>query len=171
MNSDTLICISILVFPIGIIEVSTARIWIFWIYFSSLHYYWPPNTWNTLVHTSLGEMDWCQRRAFQLLKMRKKQISWNIKSKCLRNLSLTVRSTSMKDYTCHYGVSTLKSKVYINFIKKWEFGNYLFTRNQIFKHKGIVSELHVCTNDLWEMCTSYIIHFCTRILTLTYELI
>ena len=49
MNSDTLICIWILAFPIGIIQVSSPRKWIFLIYFSSLHDYWPPTTLITLV--------------------------------------------------------------------------------------------------------------------------
>jgi len=49
----------ILVFPIGIIEVSTTRKWCFWHSFSSLHDYWPTSTWNSLVHTSGGEMEPC----------------------------------------------------------------------------------------------------------------
>ena len=44
MKSDTLICIWILAFPIGIIQVSNTRKWIFLLYFSSLHDYWPPTT-------------------------------------------------------------------------------------------------------------------------------
>ena len=76
-NSDTLICIWKLVFPIGIIEVLTSSK-CFWLYFSSLHEYWPPSTWNSLVYTSWGEMERCEKRAFQLLKMRIKKISWNI---------------------------------------------------------------------------------------------
>ena len=72
-----IICIWILVIPIGIIEVSTPRIWRFLLYFSCLHDFRPPSTWTSLVHTSWGEMERCEKRAFQLLKMRKK-ISWNI---------------------------------------------------------------------------------------------
>jgi len=105
MNSDTLICLWILVFPIGKIEVSTSRKCCFLIYFSSLHDYWPPSTCTSLVHTSWGEMERCEKRP-QLLKMRKKKISWNKKSKCVTDISLTVRSSSMKDYTFHYVVST-----------------------------------------------------------------
>ena len=41
MKSDTLICIWILAFPIGIIQVSTSRNWSFLLYFSSFHDYWP----------------------------------------------------------------------------------------------------------------------------------
>ena len=78
MNSDTLICIWILAFPIGIIQVSTLRKWRFFLYFSSLHDYWIPTTQISLVHNSLGEMEWCEKRAFQLLKMRKMKGSWNI---------------------------------------------------------------------------------------------
>ena len=68
MYSDTLLCIKILVFPTGIIEFSTPRIWSFLLYFSSLHDSWPPSTWNSLVHTSWGEMERCVKRAFQLLE-------------------------------------------------------------------------------------------------------
>ena len=104
-NSDTLIFIWMLVFPIGIIQVTTPRKWIFLLYFSSLHDYWPPTTLISLVHNSLGEMKWCEKRAIQLLKMRKMKGRWNIKSKCVTDLLLTVRSSSMNDYTCHYAVS------------------------------------------------------------------
>ena len=83
MNSDTLICIWILVFPNGIIEFSTLKKWIFLLYSSSLHYYWPPSNWNSLEHTAWVEMERCEKRAFQLLKMRKKLISWTIKAKCV----------------------------------------------------------------------------------------
>ena len=41
MNSDTLICIWILPFPIGIIQVSTPRKWKFLLYFRFLHNYCP----------------------------------------------------------------------------------------------------------------------------------
>jgi len=98
-------CIWLLLFPIGIIEVSTPRKWLFWLYFSSLHEYWLTSTWNYLVHSSWGEMASCEKRGFLLLKMPKKKISWNTKSKCVTEFLLTVRSSSMKDYTCHYWVS------------------------------------------------------------------
>ena len=106
MNSVTLICIWILAFPIGIIQVSTPRKWSFLLYYSSFHDYWPPTTLISLVHNSLGEMEWCEKRALQILKMRKKKVSRNIKTKCVTDFLLTVRSSSMKDYTCHYVGST-----------------------------------------------------------------
>jgi len=83
MNSGTLICIWILVIPIGIIQVSTPRKWSFLLYFNSLHYYWTPSTLIQLVHNSLGEMVRCKKRAIQLLKMRKMKIRRNIKNKCV----------------------------------------------------------------------------------------
>ena len=71
LNSDTLICIWILAFRIGIIQVSTPQKLSFLLYFSSFHDYWPTTTLISLVHNSLGEIEWCEKRAFQLLKMRK----------------------------------------------------------------------------------------------------
>jgi len=77
------------------------RIWSFLVYFSSLHDFWPPSTWYSLVDTSLGERERCEKRTFQLLKTRKKIISWNIKTKSITDILLTVTSSRMKDYTCH----------------------------------------------------------------------
>ena len=106
MNSETLIYIWMLAFPIGIIQVLNPRKKSFLLYFSSLHDYWTPTTLISLVHNSLGEMEWCEKRAFQLLKLRQKKVSWNIKTKCVTEFLLTVMSSSMKDYTCHYVEST-----------------------------------------------------------------
>jgi hypothetical protein len=89
MNPDTLICLWILVFPIGIPEDSISLKCCIWLYFSSLNNYWPPSTWISLVHTSWGEMERCEKRAFQFLKMRKMKISWNIKTKCVTDFLLT----------------------------------------------------------------------------------
>ena len=78
----------------------------FLLYFSSLQDYWPPTTLISLVLNSLGKMEWCEKRALQLLKMRKMKVSWNINTKCVTDFLLTVRSSSMKDLTCHYVGST-----------------------------------------------------------------
>jgi len=83
MNSDTLVCSGILLFPIGIIEFSTSRKFCFCLYFGSLPDYWPPSTWNSLVRTWWGEMERWEKRAFHLPKMQKKKISWNLKTKCV----------------------------------------------------------------------------------------
>jgi len=119
MNSGTLISIWILVFPIGIIEVSTTCKWFFLCYFIYLHDYWIPTTWNSLVHTSWGECERCENVLFSSSKS-KKQISWNIISKCVTEFLLIGRSSSLKDFTCHYYVSTKKSNVHINFNKNNE---------------------------------------------------
>ena len=111
-ENNTLICIWILVFQVRMIEFSTSRKCCLWRYFSSFHDYWPPRTWNSLVHTSWGEMERCEKRAFQLLILRKKNMSWNIKTKLVTDFLLTVSSSSMKDYTCHYVVSTKKTSLH-----------------------------------------------------------
>ena len=49
--------------------------------------------------------------------MRKMKVSRNIKTKCVTDFLLTVRSSSMKDYTCHFVGSIQMTKVYINFNK------------------------------------------------------
>ena len=105
MNSDTF-CICILAFPISIIQVSTPRKWIFLLYYSSFHDYRTPTTLVSLVHNSLDKMEWCEKRAFQLLEMRKMKVSRNIKTNFVTAFLLRVRSSSMKDYTCHYVRST-----------------------------------------------------------------
>jgi len=48
------------VIPIGIVEFLTSRKYCFWLYFSSLLYYWLPSTWTPLVHTSWGKMERCE---------------------------------------------------------------------------------------------------------------
>jgi len=46
--------------------------------------------------------------------------------------------------------------------------NTFFTSNRVFKHKEVVSNLHVCSNGLWKMWSSYTLDFSTRILTTTH---
>jgi len=62
-----------LVFQIALIEVSTPWKWGFLLHFSSLHDYWPPSTWNSLVHTSWGEINRCERRVFSSSKCEKRK--------------------------------------------------------------------------------------------------
>jgi len=111
MSSDTLIRIWILVFPVGIFEVSTWRKWRF--DFIPVRYtitdFQVPQT--LLVHSSCGEMERCEKRAFQV-------------------------------------VSTQQSNVYINFNKNNENLEIFFTRNRVWKHKNVVSNQHVCTNEI-----------------------
>jgi len=46
--------------------------WFFFIYFSFFHVYWPPSTWNSLVHTSWGKMELCKNVLFSSSKCEKK---------------------------------------------------------------------------------------------------
>ena len=73
MNSDTLICLWLFIFPIGIIEISTSRKCCFWFYFSSLQNYWPLSTWNSFVHTSWGEIERCEKVLFSSSKFQKRK--------------------------------------------------------------------------------------------------
>ena len=50
-------------------------------------------------------------------------------------------------------------------IKVMRIWKYLITINRIFKHKEVVSNLHVCSNGLGKMSASNIFHFSPRILT------
>jgi hypothetical protein len=63
MNSNTLICIWILVFTIDIFEVSTRRKCVLWLYFIWIYFYWTPNNRKSLVHISWNEMEGCEKRA------------------------------------------------------------------------------------------------------------
>ena len=125
--------------------------------YCSLHDYWPPSTWNSLVHTSWGEMERCEQRAFQLFKMRKKEIIWKMKTKCVQDI--IDRSPSTKDYTCHYGVKTKRQTFTLISINIMRNLKYFFTCNRVFKHKEVVSNLHVCSNGLGKIWASYIFHF------------
>ena len=93
MNSDTLICIWILVIPIGIFEVSNNWKLFYLLYFSSIHDYWPPNTWNYFEHTSWSEIERCEYA--------KNEHQLKHKSKCVTDVLLRVGSSSMTDKNSH----------------------------------------------------------------------
>ena len=71
MKSDILICLWILVFPNGIIQVSTPRKRSFFLYFKSLRDYWTPTTLISLVHNSLGEIERCEKVLFSFSECEK----------------------------------------------------------------------------------------------------
>ena len=96
----------ILVFPFGIIEFSTQRKFNFLTLFHFLTRLLNSNHLQIFSTFIVGEMELCEKRAFQLLQMRKTKISLNIKTKSITNFLLTVKSSKMKDYTCHYEVRT-----------------------------------------------------------------
>ena len=72
------------------------RKWRFCLYFSSIHDYWPPNTLNSLVHNSKCEMERSEKVAFQLIKIRKTNISRNINIKYETDFFLSVWCSRMK---------------------------------------------------------------------------
>ena len=141
----------------------------FLLYFSSLHDYWPPTTLISLVHNSFGEMVWCEKRAFQLLKMRKMKVKWNIKTNRVTDFLLTGlgvwRIILVITWWAHK-----RQKFTLIFLKFIWILKLFFTRNRVFKHKVDVSNLHVCCNGLGKMRASYIFHFFTKNSNLhTYE--
>ena len=99
---------------------------------------------------------------FSASQIAKNEIQLKHKTKCVTEILLTVRSSSMKDYTCHYVERTKKTNVYINFNKIYGILKFFFARNRVFKHKVLVSNLHVCCNGLGKMWASYILHFFTK---------
>ena len=107
------------------------------------------------------------KRAFQLLKMRKKKISWNIDQK--RNwlywqLGLRIwRIILVITWWAHK-----RQTFALISIKLCKFWNFLCTRNRVFKHKKVVSSLHVYSNELGKICP-YIFNFSTRILNTTHK--
>ena len=105
MNSDTLICIWILAFPIGIIQVSTTRNEVFFTLFQFLSRLLTSNHFHLISTLLVGRKGVMWKCAFQLLKMRKMKVRRNIKTKCVTNFSLTGLRV-LKDYTCHYVGST-----------------------------------------------------------------
>ena len=105
MNYDTLISIWILAFPIGIIQVSTPRKWIFLLYFSSFHDYWPSTTLISLVN-NVGRNGVMWKTCFSASQNAKNESQPKHKNQVRNRIFLTVRSSSMKDYTCHYVGST-----------------------------------------------------------------
>ena len=140
----------------------------FLLYFNSLHDYWPPTTLISLVHYKLCEMEWCEKRAFQLLKMRKMKVSWNknqVRNKLLLTGLRVWRIILVITRTAHKRRTFTLISIKLMWILK-----ILFTRNRVFKHKVIVSNLHVCCNGLGKMWASYIFHFFTNNSNLhTYE--
>ena len=58
---------------------------------------------------------------FSSWKCAKNKISWNIKTKCVTDFLLTVRSSSMNDYTCYYVERPKRHTFKLISIKKWDF--------------------------------------------------
>jgi hypothetical protein len=105
MNSVSLICSWILVFPIGILEVSTSRK----SYLNLFHFFTRLLTSKHLKLYStylVGRNGTMWQTCFSAPQNAKKKISLNLKTKCVTEFLLTVSSSSMMDYTFHYVVIT-----------------------------------------------------------------
>ena len=105
MNSDTLICIWILAFPIGVIQVSTPRKCSFLLDFSSFHDYWS-NHFNLISTYLVGRKGVMWKTCFSASQNAKNDSHPKHKNQVRNRLFLTVRSSSMKDYTYHFVGST-----------------------------------------------------------------
>ena len=130
----------ILVFPIGIKEFSTAGKWFSEIYFSSLHDYWPPTTWNSLAHTCC-QMEWCEKRAFSSSKWEKK--SWYIKTKREKAFYWQLGLRVWMIILVIMGWAHKRQRFTLIPIKIMRIRKFLFTCNRLFKHIEIVSNLNV----------------------------
>ena len=122
----------------------------------------------SLVDSSFVEMERCAKRAFQLLKMRKLKVSWN-KRKCVTDFLFTGLRERRIILVITWWAHKRQTFTLISIKFMWIL-KFFFTRNRVFKHKGVVTNLHVCSNGLGKMWASYIFHFFTKNSNLqTYE--
>jgi hypothetical protein len=137
----------------------------FSLYFSSLNDYWHQSTCNCLVHTSWGELERCEERAFSPSNC-EKVINLNIKPKCVTDFysQLGLRVWRIIHFIMWWAH---KRQTFTLISIKMRIWNFLFKRNRVFKHKVVVSNLHVCSNGIGKMWTSYTFYFSRRILTST----
>jgi len=107
-------------------------------------------------------MEQCEKRAFQLLKMRKKKISWNLKTKYVTDFLLT----GLRVWRFYFSLrgEHIKDNMYINFNKNNENLKIFFTNKRLFKHKDVVPNLQVSSNCIGKMLP-FTFHFSTSILT------
>ena len=159
MKFHTLICIRSSVFPIGIFDVSTPQN-DFLFYFSSKGDCSPPNTWKSLVQITFGEIERIEKHASLLLKMRNMNIRWSVKNKYVIDVVLRVRSSRIKIYACHYAMSTLKSKVLLNFnTNKENLEFFVYTTWNLNTKKSFpITTFVVMTSGKWElnMCFTFL---------------
>ena len=117
----------------------------------------------------LGRNETMWKTSFLAPQIPKKKISRNIKTKCITKFLLTVRSSCMKVYnfiTWWAHKRKTFTLISIKITRNWKSFVY---NNRVFKHKEVVSNLHVCSNGLGKMWPSYTLHFSTRILNSTHS--
>ena len=123
-----------------------------------------------LVHNSLGKTEWCEKRAFQLLKMRKMKVSWNIRTKCETDFLWQLGNRVWRNWLVIMRWAHKTQTFALISIKLMWILKFLFTLIRVFKPKRFVSKPHVCCNGLGKMWASYIFHFFTKNSNLhTYE--
>jgi len=112
------------------------------------------------------------RICFQLLKMGKNKISWNIKTKCVTDIywPLGLRLWRIIHFITLWSQKRqMFTLISIRIMRIWKF---LFTSKRVCKHKEVVSNVRVCSNGLGKKWPSYTFHFCTKNSKLhTYEII
>ena len=139
--------------------------------FHSLHDYWFPKISKPLEHTSWGNCSDVKNVLFSSPKCEKMKIKWNIKTRCVTefNWQLGLRVWSIIHVITRWAHKR-QTFTLISIKLLWIY-IFLFTDNRVFKHKGVVSNLHVCCNGLVKMWGSYIFHFFTKNYNLhTYEI-
>ena len=120
-ESDTLFCIWILVFPIGIIDVTTPRDWIFWIYISSSHDSWPPRhvhidiswswIWNQYFCLGIWSDDRTKMIVLHSIQLATRLNSWNTYetvSKLIWHFNLYMNIGISNWHNCSYYTTRLK---------------------------------------------------------------
>ena len=96
-------------------------------------------------------MERCEKRAFQLLEMRKNENQLKHKIQVRNRLFVDSKVFGYDDLYLSLRGEHIKANIYINFIKINVKFEILFTRKRVFKHKEVVYNLHVCCNGVGKM--------------------
>jgi len=101
-------------------------------------------------------------------------------SKCVKENKLKHKNQVRKTFSLELGLRLWRIIRFINWcsnkrqtftlisIKIMRIWKFFFTSNRVFKHKDVVSNLHVSSNGLGKMWPSYTLNFSKRILTSTH---
>jgi hypothetical protein len=113
MNSYTLTWI-IWEFPVGIFQISNHDNEVFAIisFTYTISDFQTPETLRFLTVDRNGAM-W--KTCFSARQNAKNEHQLKHKIRYVTDFFLSVKNSNMKDYTCHYGVTTKKSKCFVNF--------------------------------------------------------
>ena len=163
-NSDTLICIWILVFPISIIEISTKRKWSFY-FISVLRRLRTPKHLNPFSTFLMGRNGTIWKTCSSAIQNAKKQNQLKQKNQ-VRNRLLIELCLRVWRIILVITWWTHKRQTFTLIWKKiMRVRKFTFTIIPVCKHKEVVSNMHVCSKGIQKMWPSYTFHFSTRILT------